>query len=60
MAAIISTKKPEKLRNQLKNATDDLERLFGEQISHWSGDKKELGDVDTLMKKFLAGKYKSR
>jgi len=60
LAAIISTKKPEKLRNQLKNATDDLERLFGEQISHWSGDKKELGDVDTLMKKFLAGKYKSR
>ncbi len=60
LAAIISTKKPEKLRNQLKNATSDLERQFGEQISHWSGDKKELGDVDLLMKKFLAGKYKSK
>lgn len=60
IAAIISTKKPEKLRNQLKNATADLERQFGEKISHWGGDKKELGDVDLLMKKFLAGKYKSK
>jgi hypothetical protein len=60
LAAIISTKKPEKLRNQMKNATDDLERQFGEKISHWDGDKKELGDVDILMKKFLAGKYKSK
>jgi hypothetical protein len=60
IAAIISTKKPEKLRNQLKNATDDLEKQFGEKISHWGGDKKELGDVDLLMKKFLAGKYKSK
>jgi hypothetical protein len=60
LAAIISTKKPERLRNQLKNATDDLEKQFGEKISHWGGDKKELGDVDLLMKKFLAGKYKSK
>jgi hypothetical protein len=60
IAAMITTKKPEKLRNQLKNATDDLERQFGEQISHWSGDKKELGEVDLLMKKFLSGKYKSK
>jgi hypothetical protein len=60
LAAIISTKKPEKLRNQLRNATDDLEKQFGERISHWGGDKKDLGDVDLLMKKFLAGKYKSK
>ncbi len=60
LAAIISTKKPEKLRNQLRNATDDLERQFGEKISHWGGDKKELGEVDLLMKKFLDGKYKSK
>jgi hypothetical protein len=60
LAAIISTKKPEKLRNQLRNATDDLEKQFGERISHWTGDKKDLGDVDPLMKKFLAGKYKSK
>jgi hypothetical protein len=60
LAAIISTKKPEKLRNQLRNASNDLERQFGEQISHWGGDKKELGEVDLLMKKFLDGKYKSK
>jgi hypothetical protein len=60
LAAIISTKKPERLRNQLRNATDDLERQFGERISHWGGDRKDLGGVDLLMKKFLDGKYKSK
>lgn len=58
IAAIISTKKPERLRDQLRTATDDLERAFGDKISHWSGDKKELGDVDAVMKKFLSGKYR--
>ena len=58
IAAIISTKKPERLRDQLKTATDDMETQYGEMISHWSGDKKELGDVDILMKKFLSGKYR--
>jgi len=58
IAAIISTKKPERLRDQLKTATDDMEKQYGEMISHWSGDKKELGDVDLLMKKFLSGKYR--
>jgi hypothetical protein len=58
IAAIISTKKPERLRSQLKIATDDLEKEFGEKISHWSGDKKELGDVDLIMKRFLSGKYR--
>ncbi len=57
VAAIISTKKPERLRLQLESATNDIEAKFGEQISHWSGDRKELVDVDVLMKKFLAGKY---
>jgi len=58
VAAIISTKKPEKLRNQLNNVTDDIELRFGEAIKNWSGDKKELGDVDIAMKRFLSGKYK--
>lgn len=60
VAAIISTKKPEKLRNQLNNVTDDIELRFGNAIKHWSGDKKELGEVDDAMKRFLAGKYKSK
>lgn len=58
IAAIISTKKPERLRDQLKTATADLEAEFGDKIAKWSGDKKELGDVDTIMKKFLSGKYR--
>jgi len=58
VAAIISTKKPEKLRNQLNNVTDDIELRFGEAIRNWSGDKKELGDIDAAMKRFLSGKYK--
>lgn len=58
VAAIISTKKPEKLRNQLNNVTEDIELRFGEAIKNWSGDKKELGDVDAAIRRFLAGKYK--
>ncbi len=58
IAAIISTKKPERLRSQLRNATDDIETQLGERIKVWSGDRKELGDVDTIMKKFLSGKYR--
>ena len=58
IAAIISTKKPERLRNQLKSVTENLEKQFGERISHWSGDRKELGDVDAAMKRLLSGKYR--
>ena len=60
VAAIISTKKPERLRNQLNNVTDDLELRFGDQIKNWSGDRAELGGVDAAMKRFLSGKYKSK
>jgi hypothetical protein len=58
IAAMISTKKPERLRDQLKNATDDIETQMGERIKAWSGDRKDLGDVDMIMKKFLSGKYR--
>ncbi len=60
IAAVISTKKPERLRNQLRMATDDLEAKFGEKISRWSGDKRELGDVDGIMKKLIGGKYRTK
>jgi hypothetical protein len=59
VVAVISTKKPEKLRSQLKNATEDLERQYGERFSHWDGNKAELANIDVLLGKFLAGKYKS-
>jgi hypothetical protein len=57
IAAIISTKKPEKLRNQLRLVTEDIEARFGKQLSTWNGNKASLGDVDTLMKGLLSGKY---
>lgn len=60
LAAIISTKKPERLRTQLEYATNEIEARFGERISHWNGDRAELGEVDALMKKFLAGKYRGQ
>jgi len=60
LAAIISTKKPERLRNQLKNATEDIERALGDKLKDWSGDKRDLSGIYPLMKKFLSGSYKSR
>jgi hypothetical protein len=58
IAAIISTKKPEKLRSQLKLVTEDIEAKFGDKLKHLGGDKHELGDVDILMKRLLGGKYR--
>jgi hypothetical protein len=58
IAAIISTKKPEKLRTQLKMVTDDLEQQFGGKLVGWGGDKSDLAGVDTIMKKLLSGKYR--
>ncbi len=60
VAAIISTKKPEKLRNQLKLVTEDIESKYGSTLAKWSGDKSELSEVDTLMKRLLGGKYRRK
>lgn len=58
IAAIISTKKPEKLRTQMKLVTDDIEKHFGHKLVNWGGDKSDLVGVDIIMKKLLAGKYR--
>ncbi len=58
IAAIISTKKPEKLRMQLTMVTDDLEKHFGSKLKNWAGDKADLTGVDIIMKKLLSGKYR--
>lgn len=58
IAAIISTKKPEKLRTQMKLVTDDIEEQYGHKLVNWGGDKADLAGVDTLMKRLLAGKYR--
>ena len=58
VAAIISTRKPEKLRNQLRQVTEELEERFGERLAQWSGDKAAVGDVDQVMKQLISGKYR--
>lgn len=58
IAAVISTKKPEKLRAQMKLVTDDIEQHFGHKLRNWAGDKADLVGVDTIMRKLLAGKYR--
>lgn len=58
IAAIISTKKPEKLRVQMRLVTDDIERHFGDRLLNWSGDKADLAGVDAIMKRLLSGKYR--
>lgn len=60
VAAIITTKKPERLRNQLRSVTNDLQREYGDTIKNWGGDKKDLEEIDDAMKRFLSGKYKAR
>lgn len=58
VAAIISTKKPEKLRIQLRQVTDEIEERFGDKLTGWSGDKDEIRDVDNVMKQLISGKYR--
>jgi hypothetical protein len=58
VAAIISTKKPEKLRVQMRLVTDDIEKHFGHKLANWSGDKADLAGVDIMMKRLLSGKYR--
>lgn len=56
IAAIISTKTPEKLRLQLKEATEEIEERFGDRLTKWSGDTAEIADVDHLLKRLISGK----
>jgi len=56
IAAIISTKKSEKMRIQLKEVTEEIEERFGDKLTNWSGDTAEIADVDHLMKRLISGK----
>ena len=58
IAAIISTKKPEKLRVQLKEVTDEIEERYGAKLTKWSGDRADIADVDHVMKQLITGKYR--
>lgn len=56
IAAIISTKKSEKMRMQLKEVTEEIEERFGDKLTKWSGDTAEIAGVDHLMKRLISGK----
>jgi hypothetical protein len=58
IAAIISAKKPEKLRVQLREVTEDIEEQFGDRLTKWSGDRADIAGVDHVMKQLLSGKYR--
>ncbi|MGB2581656.1 MAG: hypothetical protein WBD03_04195 [Thermoplasmata archaeon] len=60
IAAIISTKKSEKMRMQLKEVTEEIEERFGDKLTKWSGDKAEIAGVDHLMKRLISGKSRRR
>jgi hypothetical protein len=58
IAAIISTKKPEKLRLQLKEVTEEIEEQFGDRLTEWSGDMRDIAGVDHVLKQLISGKYR--
>jgi hypothetical protein len=58
IAAIISTKKPEKLRLQLKEVTEEIEEQFGDRLTKWSGDMRDIAGVDHVLKQLISGKYR--
>jgi hypothetical protein len=58
VAAIISTKKPERLRVQLREVTEEIEERFGEKLTKWSGDRRDIPDIDHVMKQLISGKYR--
>jgi hypothetical protein len=58
IAAVISTKKPERLRLQLKEVTEEIEERYGEKLTKWSGDRGDIADVDHVMKQLISGKYR--
>ena len=60
IAAIISTKKSEKMRMQLKEVTEEIEERFGDKLTKWSGDTAEIAGVDHLMKRLISGKSRRR
>ncbi|MDH4122767.1 MAG: hypothetical protein OEV21_01580 [Thermoplasmata archaeon] len=53
LAAVISTKHPQKLKEKLTSAADEIEKVYGNKLRDWSGDLSELKDIDTVMKKLL-------
>lgn len=57
LAAVISTKKPEKLRERLRLATSEVEKKVGPRLANWTGDRADLVEIEGIMKRLVGGRY---
>lgn len=53
LAAVISTKNPQKLKNKLTDAAQEIERHYGDRLKKWQGDLSELRAIDNVMRRLL-------
>lgn len=53
LAAVLTAKNPEKLRQKLKVAACEIEETYGTKLKDWKGDMSELKQIDTVMKRLI-------
>lgn len=53
LAAVISTKNPQKLKDKLSDAAQEIERQYGDKLKKWQGDLSELRAIDNVMRRLL-------
>ncbi len=53
LAAVLTAKNPEKLREKLKVAASEIEDTYGTTLKDWKGDMSELKQIDSVMKKLI-------
>jgi hypothetical protein len=53
LAAVLTAKNPEKLREKLKIAACEIEEAYGTKLKDWKGDMSELKQIDTVMKRLI-------
>lgn len=53
LAAVLTAKNPEKLREKLKVAACEIEETYGTRLKEWNGDMAELRQIDSVMKKLI-------
>lgn len=53
LAAVISTKNPQKLKDKLSDAAREIESEYGDKLKTWNGDVSELKPIDVVMKRLL-------
>jgi len=53
LAAVLTTKNPEKLREKLRVAACEIEEAYGTKLKDWKGDMSELKQIDSVMKRLI-------